>query len=301
MNVKLFSYWIDDKQVRIGIEIDQVSYNFTQIFEMYKDIKGVFKSPELIFLQMMIELGFFNPDDIDEIVNTVRDLRPLDDLRIDKDFAYDMPISRPTKILCIGRNYTEHAKETGHDAPREPIFFAKMPTALIPNGASIVLPPNVGRVDHELELALVISRQGKNIPPSKALEYIAGYSIVNDVTARAMQKADIAKGHPWMRSKSFDTFCPMGPYLVPTGVIADAQQLELTLKVNGEVRQHSNTANMIFPVPELIAYISKHMTLMPGDIIATGTPEGISELHDGDVIEGEIDGLGVLENKVISG
>lgn len=296
--MKLFSYFTDTQQVKIGIEIDNNQYNFTQLFEFYKDITGVPKSPELVFLQIMIELGIFNYADILEIYNTVADMRPLTDIALKNDVRFDVPISRPSKILCIGRNYLKHAAETGHDAPGEPMFFAKMPSALIPHRSNIVLPPDVGRVDHEGELALVISKQGKNIAESKAEEYIAGFTVANDVTARALQKADTAKQHPWLRCKSFDTFLPLGPYLVPLKAVKDPQKLEVSVKVNGEIRQQSTTANMIFKIPKIISFISKHMTLTPGDIICTGTPEGISELHADDIVEVEVEGLGKLMSRV---
>lgn len=296
--VKLFSYYTEKNQIRIGIEMKGKLYNFTQMFEFFKDMTGVPKSPELVFLQMMIELGIFNKADILEIFNTVSNMRPLDDIQLPNDIRYDVPISRPTKILCIGRNYLKHAEETGHDAPSEPMFFAKMPSAMSPHLGSIVLPEGVGRVDHEGELALVISKEGKNIAESKAFDYVAGYTVANDVTARALQKSDTSIGHPWTRAKGFDTFLPIGPYLVPAGLIGDVQDLDISVKVNGEYRQRSSTSKMIFQIPRLIAHISKHMTLMTGDIICTGTPEGISELHEDDIVEVEVQELGKLISRV---
>ena len=298
--MKLFSYSTTNRQMKIGIEIDNRQYNFTQLWEIFKDIKGSHQTPPLMFLQVMIELTFFNLSDIKEVLDTVQKFRSLNDLRIIDQINFETPISRPQKILCIGRNYLAHAKELGNKKTGEPIFFAKMPSTLIPHKGRIQLPLDVGRVDHEIELAVVISRQCKNIPPANAMDYVAGFTIINDITARALQKSDIEKQHPWLRSKNFDTFCPIGPYLVPTAAIAAPQNLNLTLKVNGEVRQKSNTSKMIFKIPELISYLSKYMTLFPGDIIATGTPEGISELHSRDIIEAEIDELGKLENVVVS-
>ncbi|MBN1155727.1 fumarylacetoacetate hydrolase family protein [candidate division KSB1 bacterium] len=246
----------------------------------------------------MVELDFFNKDDITEVIQTVKELRRLDDLRILSPIQFDVPISRPQKILCAGRNYLLHARESGNEAPTEPIFFAKMSSSMIPHQGRILLPDGVGRVDHEVELAVVISRQGHHIPEDRADEYIAGYTILNDVTARELQKKDMETKKPWLRSKSFDTFCPVGPYLVPSTVIPDVQNLEMILTVNGEIRQRSNTSQMIFPVRQLISYYSKFMTLEPGDIIATGTPEGISALHKGDIVRCQIEGIGTLENYV---
>jgi len=296
--VKLFSFSTTNRQMRIGIEIDNRKYDFTQIWEFFKDIKGSHQAPSLMFLQVMIELGFFNFQDIKEVITTVQNFRSLNDVRITDIIKYDLPITRPQKILCIGRNYAAHAEELGNKKPGEPIFFAKMPSALIPHEEKILLPQDVGRVDHEIELGVVISQQGKNIPAASAMDYVAGFTIVNDITARAMQKSDTGKRHPWLRSKNFDTFCPIGPYLVQTTAISDPHNLDLTLKVNGEVRQKSNTSRMIFKIPELISYLSNYMTLNAGDIVATGTPEGVSELHPGDVVEAEISELGELKNIV---
>lgn len=296
--MKLFSYFTEDRQVRLGLELEGKQYNFTQLWEFFKDIKGLRQAPQLMFAQLMVEMGFFNINDIKEVLDTVREYRKIEDIQVPQPVEYDVPISRPQKILCIGRNYVKHAQETGHDPTEEPIFFAKMPSTMIPHEGSIVIPQNAGRVDHEIELAVVISRQGRNIPEERAYEYVAGYTVVNDITAREMQKSDLAKQHPWLRSKSYDTFCPIGPFLIPHGAIDDPQNLDLSLKVNGEVRQQSNTNKMIFKIPELIAYISRFMTLYAGDIIATGTPEGISPLNPGDVVEGEVEHIGKLVNYV---
>jgi 2-keto-4-pentenoate hydratase/2-oxohepta-3-ene-1,7-dioic acid hydratase in catechol pathway len=199
----------------------------------------------------------------------------------------------------MGRNYLAHVRELQHEAPKEPLFFSKAPSALVPHEADIMIPAWLNtRVDHEAELALVIGKTCRNVSEQEAVQHIAGYSILNDVTARAMQKEDIEHGNPWFRSKSIDTFCPMGPYFVPADEIKDPNRLDIQLTVNGEVRQKANTASMIFSVSRLVSAISGYMTLNPGDVIATGTPEGVSPIADGDVIEIEITGLGTLKNKV---
>ena len=298
--MKLFSYITKDHAVRIGIDWDGQKLDFTHIWEMFKDIQGKHHFPELTFMQVMIELGLFNFEDINEVISTVKNLRSLDDLKIKAPIQFDVPIARPQKIICLGRNYRKHAEEFKNPVPQEPIIFAKMPSALLPHEGTIVLPRNVGRVDHEGELGVVIGKMGKNIAESKAYEFIAGYTTLNDVTARALQIQDIENKLPWMRTKSYDTFCPIGPYLIPVGAISNPHQLELTVKVNGEIRQHSNTAQLIFKIPEIIQFISKYMTLSPGDIIATGTPEGVSELHNRDVVTVEIEEIGLLENKVVA-
>nr|MBC7245864.1 fumarylacetoacetate hydrolase family protein [Chloroflexota bacterium] len=209
------------------------------------------------------------------------------------------PVTRASKILALGRNYRAHAEEGGYAVPNEPIFFAKASSSIIGPGANIIYPDGVQRLDPEIELAVVIGRKAKFVPEDRAMEYVAGYTIVNDVTARDMQRRDIQKMKPWLRSKSFDTFCPIGPYLVLTDEIADPHNLELALRVNGEIRQRSNTAMCLFKIPHLIAYISKHMTLEPGDVIATGTPEGIAPINRGDLVECTISGIGSLVNRVV--
>ena len=223
----------------------------------------------------------------------------FDAYRVQEPMQLLAPITRPSKIVALGRNYVEHARESGHEVPDEPVLFAKAPSAVIGPGADIVYPQGVQRLDPELELGVVIGRRGRCVAEAEALEYVAGYTIVNDVTARDVQRRDQEKKWPWFRSKSYDTFCPLGPYLVLKDEIPDPQQLELTLRVNGEVRQQSSTAKMIFPVAQLVAVISKYMTLEPGDVIATGTPEGIAPLQRGDVLEGTITGLGTLANRVV--
>jgi len=298
--LKLFSFKTEQQMVRIGIELDGQKYDFTRIWDMFKDIQGKHRFPDLYFIQVMIEAGVFNFDDITEVIATVKKLRTLDDLKIQGSVEYDVPVARPQKMICLGRNYKKHAEEFNNPPPKEPIIFAKLTSSLIPHQAMIILPRNVGRVDHEGELALIISKTGKNIAESKAYEYVAGYTIMNDVTARAMQIQDIENKMPWTRTKGFDTFGPIGPAIIPIKLIPNPHQLDITVKVNGEIRQHANTSQMIFKIPELIHYISQYMTLSPGDIIATGTPAGVSELHDGDVVTVVIENIGLLENKVVS-
>ncbi len=298
--MKLFSFITRDQNIKIGIDVDGKKCDFTYMWEIFKDIQGKHKYPQLNFIQVMISIGIFNSSDIKEVVTTVQEFRSLDTVKIDGPLIYDVPIPQPQKIVGLGRNYKKHAQELDNPVPDEPIIFAKMPSSLLPHEGAIVLPRGVGRVDHELELAIVIGLQGKNISESKAYEYIAGYTILNDVTARALQKSDNGKKQPWLRSKSFDTFCPTGPFLVPHDAIDNPHRLGLTLRVNDEVRQQANTSELIFKIPEIIHFVSRHMTLNPGDIIATGTPEGVSELKPGDTVTGEIDKLGKLENSVVA-
>ena len=247
----------------------------------------------------MVELGYCRAALIEKILAEPWVQSKLERLRISDKYRYNLPISRPSKIIGIGRNYMAHAKELNHEIPEEPLFFCKAPSTLIPHEAKIVIPKWLdSRVDHEAELAIVIGKQAKNISEVEVMDYIAGYTILNDVSARAIQKEDLAQSKPWFRSKSIDTFCPVGPFLVPADSVEDPHNLEIRLTVNGEERQKASTANMMFKIPAMISYLSRFMTLESGDIIATGTPEGVSSIQDGDVIEISITHLGTLRNTV---
>lgn len=200
--------------------------------------------------------------------------------------------ANPSKIVCVGRNYAEHAAELGNEVPKSPLLFLKAPSSIIGPGRSIVIPPQSDQVEHEGELAVVIGKRAKNIPDVEdPLAYVLGYSCLNDVTARDIQRADVQ----FTRGKSFDTFCPIGP-IIETEL--DVSDVRVTTTVNGEVRQDGRTSQMVFPIPYLVRYISQQMTLMPGDIIATGTPSGVSKMNPGDICEVTVEGIGTLRNKV---
>jgi 2-keto-4-pentenoate hydratase/2-oxohepta-3-ene-1,7-dioic acid hydratase in catechol pathway len=285
---------------QIGVEWNGTRYNFSSAWEIFKQIKLDRSAPDLPFLQLMVELDLFHAETFDEVFTTLKEFRPLDDLRLKQDFRLQVPISRPQKILCIGRNYAEHAKELGNKpSSGEPVFFGKSVSAMIAHEEPVRLPGEHGRVDHEIELALVIGKTAAHIAAQYASEFIAGYTILNDITARELQKKDAAAGLPWFRAKSFDTFCPIGPYLIPAENVPNPQALSLQLTVNDEVRQKGSTADMIFPVAELVSYLSRFCTLQPGDVIATGTPSGVGPLQPGDTITASIAGFGELVNPVV--
>lgn len=205
-------------------------------------------------------------------------------------------IARPSKIVCVGRNYAEHAKELGNPMPKEPLIFLKPPSALIQDGEPIVLPAMSQRVEHEGEIAVVVGSRLRRVSERQALAGVAGITCANDVTARDLQKAD----GQWTRAKGFDTFCPVGPRVVPLAQIGDLGKLEVWCRVNGQERQHGNAGDMAFPIPTVLSYISQVMTLEPGDLVLTGTPAGIGPLTAGDVVEVEIPQVGVLRNPVVS-
>jgi 2-keto-4-pentenoate hydratase/2-oxohepta-3-ene-1,7-dioic acid hydratase in catechol pathway len=199
----------------------------------------------------------------------------------------------PTKIVCIGRNYAAHARELGNEVPSEPLLFLKPPSALLGPGGTVRLPPESARVEHEAELAVVIGTRAKGVTEDAALAHVFGYACACDVTARDLQRKDVQ----FTRAKGFDTFCPIGPWIETQ---LDPGWQRIVCRVNGETRQDGSTSRMLFDVPTVVAYVSRMMTLEPGDVILTGTPEGVGPLAHGDSLEVDIDGIGVLQLYVAS-
>lgn len=209
---------------------------------------------------------------------------PLADVKL-------LPPSQPTKIVCVGRNYIDHAKELGNETPKIPLIFLKPPSSIIGHGDNILLPPQSQQVEHEAELVAVIGKRGKNITTEEATQHVFGYTVGNDITARDLQRSD----EQWTRAKGFDTFCSFGPWI---DTEFDPSDAVVTCRVNGQMRQMASTRDMVFNVGVLIAYVSSIMTLEPGDLLFTGTPAGVGKLEPGDVVDVEIEGLGKLSNSV---
>jgi 2-keto-4-pentenoate hydratase/2-oxohepta-3-ene-1,7-dioic acid hydratase in catechol pathway len=205
-----------------------------------------------------------------------------------------LPSCRPSKIVCVGRNYLEHAKELGNPVPSEPLIFLKPPSSLVASGEPIVYPAISELLSYEGELGVVMGKRARRVKAADVDEYIFGYTCVNDVTARDLQKKD----GQWSRAKGFDTFCPVGPWIVPRAEV-DMQRLRIRTLVDGEVKQDAPIHDMIFSVPVLIEHITRFMTLEPGDLIATGTPPGVGSMVAGNVVRVEIEGVGVLVNPVV--
>jgi 2,4-didehydro-3-deoxy-L-rhamnonate hydrolase len=210
-------------------------------------------------------------------------------------------VARPSKIVCVGANYADHAAEFGHAVPKEPILFSKATSSLNGPFDAIVLPEGAAVVDSEAELAVVIGKRAFQVPEETALDYVAGYTVLNDVTERVVQRAN----GQWFRGKGFDSFCPVGPWIVTPDEIEDLSRLRVWQRLNGELLQEAFTCDMLFDIPFLMAYISRGMTLFPGDIISTGTPSGIGSARDpqrlmkpGDLVEAGVDGIGVLRAEV---
>jgi 2-keto-4-pentenoate hydratase/2-oxohepta-3-ene-1,7-dioic acid hydratase in catechol pathway len=224
---------------------------------------------------------------------------PLSEVRL------HAPVTRPAKIIAIGLNYEDHANETGGEIPEKPIVFAKYPNTIIGPGEAIRIPPITEQVDYEAELAVVIGRAARNVSEEEALEYVFGYMNSNDVSSRDLQ---FSEGGQWTRSKSIDTFAPVGPYIATRDEVPDPQSLYIRCVLNGEVVQDGTTSDMIFSVAEVVSFLSSGMTLMPGDIIMTGTPAGVGFVREpalfmkaGDEVSVEIEGLGTLTNPVEAG
>lgn len=219
------------------------------------------------------------------------------------DFQWLPPISHPSKIICIGRNYAEHAQESGADIPEIPVVFSKFPTALTPHRGNIELPAISQQVDYEAEIVVVISKQGRHIPRDRAMEHVFGITCGNDISARDWQKG--RPGGQWLLGKSFDTFAPIGPTITTLDEISDPGNLDISLHLNGQQMQSSNSRHMIFPVDYLISHLSNFITLCPGDLIFTGTPEGVGAarkppvfLKPGDQLVVKISGCDELHNQV---
>jgi 2-keto-4-pentenoate hydratase/2-oxohepta-3-ene-1,7-dioic acid hydratase in catechol pathway len=224
--------------------------------------------------------------------------RPLEEVRL------LAPVPRPGKIVCVGLNYRDHARETGQDIPGEPVLFSKYANSVVGPGADVVVPPEADRIDYEAELAVVIGRRASRVTEAEALDHVAGYACANDVSSRSLQ----FRSAQWLLGKAIDTFLPLGPWLVTPDEVPDPQALGIRCLVNDEVRQSSDTGQMIFGVAELVGFVSRTITLEPGDLLVTGTPSGVGMAADpprflasGDRMRVEIDGLGTLDNTVRKG
>jgi 2-keto-4-pentenoate hydratase/2-oxohepta-3-ene-1,7-dioic acid hydratase in catechol pathway len=211
------------------------------------------------------------------------------------------PFARPGQIIALARNYSAHAKESTLPIPHEPIFFSKSNTSVVGPDDAVVLPPNLGQVEPEIELAIVIGKEASHVPAHRAAEYIAGYTILNDVSAQELQAREIKESYPLFRCKSLETFTPMGPCIVTVDELGVEPALNMTLRVNGEARVTTNTRGLTFGVPRLIEFISGYIVLMPGDIVTTGCPKAAGPICPGDEMSLEVEGIGILRNPVVAG
>lgn len=284
----------------VALQAQNLWIDLTGAYQTYQWLTDGAKPSPIHNIETFLGAGLLNPETLEKVVACLdqHNLLPIYTLPAAPEFL--LPF-RPKQIIALGMNYAAHAAETGHAAPKEPIIFSKSPRACIGNGDAIVAKPEYGQVDHEAEVAVVIGKKCKDLDPDEAREHIAAYTLLNDVTAREMQSEDMAKAHPWFRSKSLDTFGPLGPYLTLPDEISWPVRLDIECRVNGEVRQKSNTSRFLFDLPKMLAYITRFITLEPGDLVITGTPEGISAIRPGDTVEVIVPELGVLSNPVVEG
>ena len=290
---------------RLGLLIDD---GVCDIAELACAVKSGGGSPAACLLDVdntldVIRRGDSALSEIKSLLNASKDMRPVAVLAHPVDSIEFLPAVHTNKILAIGRNYAEHAAEGGSDLPKKPLLFNKLPNALSAHNAAIVLPSISQQVDFEAELAVVIGRQAKRVTEEAALDHVFGYSLINDVSARDLQYGD----GQWTRGKGLDTFAPLGPFITTRDEIEDVQNLQIEGLLNGNVMQSSTTAKMIFKVAYLVSYLSQGITLEPGDVIASGTPDGVGIfrkppvlLKPGDVFEVRIEKLGTLRNPVVA-
>lgn len=258
------------------------------------EVKGT--DPEFKIIQL-IKRGMFDERFITEQLEWITQNRF--ECNLDVDAATPLLPHRPNKIVCMARNWAAHAREGGNEPPTQPIFFAKTDNCAIGYGEPIVLPTGVGRVDHEGELGIVISKTAKKVLPENAEDHILGYTIINDVTAREFQKHLSSNRLPWFAAKSMDTFAPIGPWIVLRNSLSSIDERSIQVTVNGEIKQSGTLGEMNWKVPEIIEVITENITLNPGDIVAAGTPPGVGPIKSGDLVKVTIDGIGELSNPVV--
>jgi len=297
--MKVARFSARDVPEAIGIVTDDGLFDFTSAFQAYQLFdRQVCECPVRSPVELM-EKGLFTVETFRSVLDFA-EKHGMKDKFLTRDYRLLAPIQRPSKIIALGRNYMAHALESGMAIPTEPIIFAKANSAVIGPEEPVVYKKFLTRVDPEGELAVVIGRKGADIPESEAPSYVAGYTIMNDVTARDLQKHDLSISSPWLRSKGIDTFCPLGPWIVLPDEIQEPVELDIETRVNGEVRQKDNTRSLMFKIPYLIHWISQYHTLFPGDVISTGTPEGMKPVFPGDIMEVEIERIGILRNPVVA-
>jgi 2-keto-4-pentenoate hydratase/2-oxohepta-3-ene-1,7-dioic acid hydratase in catechol pathway len=274
--------WINGNKTSTGVIINEEFFDTSSFGEDYNE--QFFESEGLDRLQKFVESNNGNLP------------------KLSKDIRLASPVARPSKIVCIGLNYADHAKETNAQIPKEPIIFFKSTTALIGPNDDVIIPKNAKKTDWEVELAVVIGKKTSYVDEDEALNYVAGYCLHNDLSEREFQ---LERGGQWVKGKSCDTFAPLGPFFATTDEIKDVDNLRLWLKLNGQTMQDGTTANLIFKIPFLVSYLSQFMTLLPGDIISTGTPAGVGlgmnpqvYLKPGDVVELGIEGLGTSKQNI---
>jgi 2-keto-4-pentenoate hydratase/2-oxohepta-3-ene-1,7-dioic acid hydratase in catechol pathway len=282
----------------IGLQHNGRWINYSDAEAAYTSIsQKVVVEPTTTIMQLLEE-GRFDPAEFRRVLGFLTEHRLEKQYLVSKEAMLRPPVLRPPKIIALGLNYALHAKEGNAAVPQEPIIFMKAGSSVIGPGETILLPQGLGRMDHEVELAVIIGRRATAVKKKDALKYVAGFTILNDVTARELQTKDLEKKHPWFRSKSYDTFTPMGPWIVTPDELGTPIHVGLECRVNGKPRQKSNTRSMVFDIPTQIEFITQHITFEPGDVLSTGTPHGIGPIEDGDEVVCRIEKIGELKNPV---
>ena len=283
----------------LGFEDDGNMIDLSRAVALYEMTRsGSYDDPPVDIEEMIWE-DKFTVEYIGEVMECVEKCGLKVDLAVDDNCKVNAPVY-PGKIIALGNNYRAHIEELGQAFPEEPVLFGKWPSTLIGQGEPIIKPPWIGRMDYEAELAFVIGRRTSRVRAEDAMKYVAGYTCLNDVSARDIQSKDISRQLPWMSSKNFDTFCPLGPCVLLAAAVKEPVQVDVQSKVNGELRQNGNTRDFIFDIPTVIEYISKIMTLDPGDVVTTGTPSGVGPVEPDDLVEITCSGIGTLSNPVVA-
>jgi len=290
----------DQEGLCVGVERAGTWVNYSKAEALFYLLRHGVPIEPVTTLQGLLESGEYSVPAIRQVIDYVARQGMTKQVTVHRDAVLKAPVLRPPKIVALGLNYALHAKEGSFTVPSEPIIFVKAGSSVIGPNETVRIPQGMGRMDHEIELAVVIGKKATGVKRRRAYDYVAGYTVCNDVTARSVQTKDIENRHPWFRSKSFDTFTPLGPWMVTADEITPPVRLALECRVNGRLRQRSNTKNLLFDIPAIIEFVSRHITLEPGDVISTGTPEGIGPIKHGDTISCTIAKIGELRNPVRS-
>ena len=296
--MRVYSLTKDDKDF-LGFEDDSTVIDLTQALSFYEITVNNNVPPSYRYIEELIWDNKISLDFLGEVMSVLAKYGMKKDFAVNGNYRINAPLY-PGKIIALGNNYHEHIKEMNQSVPERPVLFGKWPSIVIGHQDSIVKPSGIDRMDYEAELAVIIGKRARKVNAKDAMEHVAGYTCLNDVTARDIQKEDLSNSLPWMPSKNFDTFAPMGPCVLLAKAVKEPVSISVQSRVNGELRQDGNTGDFIFDIPTVIEYISNIFTLEPGDVISTGTPVGVGPIEPGDEVEITCAGIGTLTNPVIS-
>jgi acylpyruvate hydrolase len=282
----------------VAVEVEGRWINYSKAFAAYHLLESDMAVPQPTDITGMLRDGGFDIGLMKKVVGHVKGNGLRRYCSLPRNAVLKAPVDRPGKIVALGLNYVLHAKEGNFDVPKEPIIFVKVGSSVIGPDETVRLPRGLGRMDHEVELAVVIGKTATEVKRKDAYKFIAGYTICNDVSARDLQTKDISTKHPWFRSKSFDSFSPLGPWIITADEFPPPIHVTVECRVNGKLRQRANTKDLVFDIPTVIEFITKYITLEPGDIISTGTPDGIGPIKHGDTVVFRVDKIGELKKPV---